>query len=1706
MREPSPNTDALSVEPIDVEEVTTIPPSSEPIVNDIPQQAVSTLPMANQAGEEAMLSEEQHVTPSKEQQVLPESRGVPSPQESQLAGSAEQAEVIKETFDQALPQSPVLAPAQSEEPLLHLDGQQIDLTNEPKNDSQPDQEPKTEAVIQVEDHQSQSLQPDTALIGEPHQKLHEHSTVGESEQASQNAETVEDPSPQVVSSKKSKKKKKRQSQVESEPEYQPQLDSTIPLQDPQEPEPLHEELSAPEKVPELQPVVEDISTVAQDEATPQDALSQDSPSKKSKKKKKKRATQVDLEPELGNETFSESQVQSLLPAEPPAKELPIEGISTEPTKDSPAGEIFTEKYLAEASTVEETPVQEPLVKETYTEEIPEELPSEEPKQETNSPGKSEEEEVTELKKTAEPKEASSPDEVKNERIEPENSGQEVIQPEPKEEALESEEAPAQHPPVQEVLRQPDNHLIVEGQVMVERKEGSQDLSSEIVPSKESENEKQATENLATADIVIPEATPRLSAENDQAARVDTTTNTEQLLEPVSEPTLEHSRLGSPTQGTRELGVDGEATGAVSEQNLEVNEEQGSPAISQRENIVESIPAENKVGTSNETPQGYADDSPELSTTQSEKDENKKSDTDSKPEPPLDAQIPPLQDRSFKSVANQPITHEPKGVEATESIEKESGGKGKEHKSTQDEEGGQPRVQMPIETAIPGLSTVEREKSKNEGPVGSEIAGDGNDTTEVAPLEGLSDSPKQDQDKNQKNVDQETPDEDSIDYSTVRENWERKARANGRSDANAGDYFGRLGTKGAGKPETRSKWQPSDTALTDDQPLSQTPKKTIIDNIEIESPVVARETIRKLFESRRGPQDSPKRGEPEISEIIQNLDSLDTSEDQTPSSASKEAQQPIIPVPTTPNFGRHSPGNLPPVEEETREELENESRSRPRDSTGKVTDIRTGSRDSGVVMDALYPLRLSFLADKAKRESDVHVRDEPEPESTPTGQDGPSGVDEIGAKPGLSLGSKDEASQRSTPNPEKKGSETPASGNKTPEPEAEPSTPIHHEQSVADKPLAGGKDEGAKSTSAADVKKTRSSKYADLGVGEIPAASPRQEQRSASDKINREANASPLSGPQPRRSASNTSISRLRTPEPLTFRPEGSGSYAGTNTPPLRRRAKRMSGDLRSLSQPTKSDPNLPSKDLSDRRAPDNTTPVANEGRVRGKDMTDVYDGYGEGRIGSPRSPTRPHSMRRRQSMQVLELEARVEQLLADNRALAEARQHAEQSLTYRTTSALTERDAEIESLKASLQWLRNEVSRLTEVNEGLHSANNVLALQNTEKYSRLERQHASAAQELEEYRGSRGQYTKTLQEKDAEIQDLRAQLEASKEQIREMQKQILASKPPDAEFLRLRDEDYFDHRCQQLCSHVQQWVLRFSKFSDMRASRLTSEINDEKIIDRLDNSVLDGSEVDSYLRDRVRRRDIFMSMTMNMIWEFVFTRYLFGMDREQRQKLKSVEKLLTEVGPPQAVRQWRAVTLTLLSKRPAFGDQRNQDTEAVVQAILRTLSMILPPPSNLESQIQSQLRRVMREAVDLSIEMRTQRAEYVMLPPLQPEYDPNGDLAQTVAFNAALMNERSGDSVSNEELEAQGAIVRCVLFPLVVKKGDDNGVGDDEIVVCPAQVLVSKPRSRTVTPTSETKSAQHSRNPTPSSMGPSVVSVSMPDAMRSVAGSTWSVD
>ena len=98
--------------------------------------------------------------------------------------------------------------------------------------------------------------------------------------------------------------------------------------------------------------------------------------------------------------------------------------------------------------------------------------------------------------------------------------------------------------------------------------------------------------------------------------------------------------------------------------------------------------------------------------------------------------------------------------------------------------------------------------------------------------------------------------------------------------------------------------------------------------------------------------------------------------------------------------------------------------------------------------------------------------------------------------------------------------------------------------------------------------------------------------------------------QSQRSSSN--INRLRTPDPKILRPESVGSNRSSGTPPLRR-SDRKSGDLRSLSQRSNLDlakevelGAITAAAVTASTTAASTNPQANEGRVRAKEMADVY--------------------------------------------------------------------------------------------------------------------------------------------------------------------------------------------------------------------------------------------------------------------------------------------------------------------------------------------------------------------------------------------------------------------------------------------------------------------------------------------------------------------
>ena len=421
-------------------------------------------------------------------------------------------------------------------------------------------------------------------------------------------------------------------------------------------------------------------------------------------------------------------------------------------------------------------------------------------------------------------------------------------------------------------------------------------------------------------------------------------------------------------------------------------------------------------------------------------------------------------------------------------------------------------------------------------------------------------------------------------------------------------------------------------------------------------------------------------------------------------------------------------------------------------------------------------------------------------------------------------------------------------------------------------------------------------------------------------------------------------------------------------------------------------------------------------------------------------------------------------LKAEKRLEEQANDHSQQRQSYDDAirdhkAYIAERDSTLNELNNVLDGLRQQVAHLTEANEELMQSREIGGEgihHNSEQTSReLEELRVRHTQLATDHQDIVSREVDAIRgEKEDELRRLRDELESAKEQVRKLQQQILASR--STEDIVERDEDYFDAQCQELCKHLTSWVTRFSKLSDNKRCYLAGEIRNEAHREIYEDSMLDGSEVDDYLQDRHKRRDVFMSVTMTLIFKHVFARYLFGMDREHRQKLKTLDKTLQEVGPPSAVHKWRATTLTLLSKRPAFQSQRDTDSEAVVNDIWATLSSALPPPSTSAqtAQCRESLRRIVNLAVNLSIDMRLQRAEYSMLPPPEPDFDPQtGDIKNRLYFTAASMNERSGAATSNEELEDQGAWLRMVLFPLVVKNTDEED--QTQIVVFPASVHVA---------------------------------------------------
>jgi len=301
---------------------------------------------------------------------------------------------------------------------------------------------------------------------------------------------------------------------------------------------------------------------------------------------------------------------------------------------------------------------------------------------------------------------------------------------------------------------------------------------------------------------------------------------------------------------------------------------------------------------------------------------------------------------------------------------------------------------------------------------------------------------------------------------------------------------------------------------------------------------------------------------------------------------------------------------------------------------------------------------------------------------------------------------------------------------------------------------------------------------------------------------------------------------------------------------------------------------------------------------------------------------------RRRSRQFADLDVKIESLTETNQRLYEENMQlqsintsSEQVLEATIYRHLQERSALVEALEIrsltvterenQLQTLRRDIERLQDnrlvqevqhlrlTNETLTGDNSTIKANYERKreqlhtllrqHTELQKRYAEVTSGLETYVSR--QVSNASLNKDAEIANLRDELAATKAASAKLQAKVTRMNRSNDP----KDEAYFVRSCNHLFSTIQQWCVKFSKFSDDKKCEDYFGI-EEEVKHLADSVMLNGTPVQNMLQDRVKRREVFQSMVVSLIWELIFCRYLFGLDSDERKKLKALEEKLNEVG------------------------------------------------------------------------------------------------------------------------------------------------------------------------------------------------------------------
>lgn len=159
--------------------------------------------------------------------------------------------------------------------------------------------------------------------------------------------------------------------------------------------------------------------------------------------------------------------------------------------------------------------------------------------------------------------------------------------------------------------------------------------------------------------------------------------------------------------------------------------------------------------------------------------------------------------------------------------------------------------------------------------------------------------------------------------------------------------------------------------------------------------------------------------------------------------------------------------------------------------------------------------------------------------------------------------------------------------------------------------------------------------------------------------------------------------------------------------------------------------------------------------------------------------------------------------------------------------------------------------------------------------------------------------------------------------------------------------------------------------------------------------------------------------------------------------------MLTEVGNEQEpVNQWRASTLTLLRREAPqlLQDDTHSFAEKVVLRTNRILNSLTAdtPTTGTEGARDSALRVLVNNSIELARLLVVQKAVLrVYMPEVLPHH--------RVLYEPSMMEDIGGVEDDDDLTERE---ITCVVFPGVVKRGDEHGAQMQfRNVICKAKVL-----------------------------------------------------